>query len=166
EVPLGVASGPAVGVMTLDPTSCCVLNNGNGAWAFEALARQLAAALWMDISSSPRQYNYLLHVEDYPIPACNDLFIPFRSVELASDKRLLAEVFSKSGVPTPKPWLVETAEEALAILRTHPGVEWCLKYPLGCGASGHRLLSADLAIHPDWPRPYVVQEFIPLHRPA
>jgi hypothetical protein len=32
------------------------------------------------------------------------LFIPFRSLQLAADKRLLADRFAASGVPVPLTW--------------------------------------------------------------
>jgi hypothetical protein len=43
--------------------------------------------------------------------------------------------------------------------------EWCLKYPTVCGASGHRMVSAQDAEPRNWPRPFVVQEFIRMDRP-
>ncbi len=144
----------------IDSSSACILNNGFGAWAFEELANQLADTLWVEVSPFPRQYNYLLHVEDYEISQCQRLFIPFRSIELASDKRLLAEVFSKNQVPPPKTFLVETLQEIQTIIQSHPDKEWCLKYPLGCGASGHRLLTGDTPLPQNWPTPYIVQEFL------
>ncbi len=151
--------------MTLPATACCVLNNGAGAWAFETLARELSAALWVDVSDTPRQYNYLLLVEDYAPAACNDLFTPLRSIEIASDKRLLAQVFKEHDIPTPETHLVETLEEVQRLRRERPQRQWCLKYPTGCGAGGHRLITDDLTLPRDWPRPYLVQEFIALERP-
>jgi len=47
----------------MTPEACCVLNGGGGAWASDALARRLSAALWVDVAESPRSYNYLLQVE-------------------------------------------------------------------------------------------------------
>jgi len=55
---------------------CCVLNGGGGAWAFDALARRLSAALWVDVAESPRSYNYLLQVEGGDPERCGELFIP------------------------------------------------------------------------------------------
>ena len=46
-----------------------------------------------------------------------------------------------------------------------PDSEWCLKYPTSCGASGHRLISSSSTEPPNWPRPFIVQEFIRLKRP-
>lgn len=43
--------------------------------------------------------------------------------------------------------------------------QWCLKYPTGCGASGHRLVSKMSTEPPNWPRPFIVQEFIHLENP-
>jgi hypothetical protein len=141
------------------------LNNGHGAWAFEGLARRLSAALWVDVSNTPRHYNYLLHVEDYSPAACNQLFIPYRAVELATDKRLLARAFALDRVPTPETWLFDSLDEVWQLPRSRLDKQWCLKYPTGCGASGHRLLAQEFTLPGDWPRPYLVQEFVHLERP-
>jgi hypothetical protein len=151
--------------MTLATSSCCVLNSGNGAWAFEGLARQLAAALWVDVSAVPRQYNYLLFAEAAELPPNCNFFISLKAIELASDKRLLADVFSRDEVPTPETHLIDTLEEVHRFAASRAEKEWCVKYPLGCGASGHRLFTAALTLPHDWPRPYLVQEFIRLERP-
>ncbi|MGF1577868.1 MAG: RimK family alpha-L-glutamate ligase [Gemmataceae bacterium] len=149
----------------LSSSDCCILNNGPGAWAFEELARSLSSALWVDISATPRRYNYLLNLEDHPIPSRGELFIPYSSIILAADKRLLAERFFYHQVPIPRTWLVETVEEIDAIRKLNREVELCLKYPIGCGGSGHRLLTNDLTIPKRWPRPLLIQEFIRLERP-
>jgi hypothetical protein len=149
----------------MESAGCCILNSGGGAWAFEALARQLSAALWVDVSDTPRGYNYLLHRDGPVSEACRQLFIPFRSMQLASDKRLLAEVFVSRNVPTPTTYLIGTLVEAERLLADEPGREWCLKFPAGCGASGHRLLRPGMTLPRDWPLPLVVQEFIRLEQP-
>ena len=151
--------------MTLSPKDCCVLNSGNGAWAFEPLALQLSSSLGVDVSSQPRRFNYLLHVEDMDSPVGRGMFIPTEAVRLASDKRLLAAAFIEHGVPTPETHLLDTFEQVLRFVREHPESEWCLKYPTGCGASGHRLITEASAKPPNWPHPFVVQEFIRLERP-
>lgn len=149
----------------MEPSTCCVLNGGEGAWAFDGLAAQLADALWVDVAAAPRRFNYLLSWEGRePLPD-RALFIQLRSVELAADKRLLAAAFAEGGVPTPETLLLDSWQAVLSLLGRTPGREWCLKYPLGCGAAGHRLLAADLPAPRDWPLPYVVQEFIRLDRP-
>ncbi|RYD82930.1 MAG: hypothetical protein EOP84_08650, partial [Verrucomicrobiaceae bacterium] len=69
---------------------CCILNGASGSWAFEPLALRLSSVLGVDVAEQPRGFNYILHVGDTEIsPGC-DTFIPFRSIRLASDKRLLA----------------------------------------------------------------------------
>jgi hypothetical protein len=145
--------------------ACCIVNGGGGAWAFDALARQLSQALWVEVAESPRSYNYLLQIEDTDPEHCGELFIPFQAMRLAADKRLLAEAFAAAGVPTPETRLVSSLAEAERLRASQPGREWCLKYPLGCGASGHRLLTPGLTLPRDWPRPLVVLEFIRLERP-
>lgn len=144
--------------------SCGILNAGGAAWAFDALARRLSSALGVPVTATPRAFNYLLAVDDTP-EACGASFIPLAGVRLAADKRLLAEAFQRGGVPTPRTYLVDSLAEAEWIQAAEPAREWCLKYPTGCGAAGHRMLAPGLALPPGWPRPLVVQEFIRLDRP-
>lgn len=151
--------------MSLSPKECCVLNSGSGAWAFEPLALQLSSSLGVDVSGEPRRFNYLLHVEDRGSPVECDVFIPTEAVRLASDKRLLAAIFIEHVVPTPETHLRDNFEHVLRFVREHSGSEWCLKYPTSCGASGHRLITAASAEPPNWPRPFIVQEFIRMERP-
>lgn len=148
--------------MNLD--TCCILNGGGGAWAFAGLADQLSQALWLDVSATPRDVNYLLQADDLNLGACGELFIPYRAMQLAADKRLLAEAFAAAGVPTPETRLVGSLAEAEQVL-AETGREWCLKFPTGCGASGHRMLVGGMRLPADWPLPLVVQEFIRLDRP-
>lgn len=148
-------------VLTQD---CCILNAGNGAWAFEPLAQKLSSSLGIEVSITPRAFNYLLHIEDFGQPLVFPTFISVDSVRLASDKRLLTRVFSER-VPTPKTTLFDSFSEVLEFVRNHPESEWCLKYPTSCGGHGHRLLTRESAIPVNWPQPFVVQEFIRLERP-
>lgn len=144
------------------PADCCVLNGGDGAWAFDALAARLSRALWVDVSGTPRRYNYLLQT-DAPA-ACGNSFVPLGSIQLASDKRRLADVFTAAGVPIPETHLVGSPAEAERLLRDD-GREWCVKFPTGSGASGHRLLVPGMTLPRSWPLPLVVQEFIRLDHP-
>ena len=59
------------------------------------------------------------------------MFIPTKAIRLASDKRLLAQVFIEHGVPTPETRLLDTFADVLQFLRQHLQAEWCLKYPTG-----------------------------------
>jgi len=145
--------------------SCCIVNGGGGAWAFAALAEQLARALWIDVSATPRRYNYLLITDEFDASEFGELFIPYRSMQIAADKRLQTKVFAANAVPTPDTRLVDSLEEAERILRDSPDRDWCLKYPTGCGASGHRMLAPGMKLPKDWPMPLVVQEFVKLERP-
>src|SRR3954454_1555964 len=124
--------------MTTD--SCCILNAGAGAWAFAGLADWLSRALWLDVSKVPREFNYLLSADGLDSTACRS-FIPYRAIHLAADKRLLTTAFAAAGVPMPETRLVGSLAEAERVLAEDPGREWCLKFPTGCGASGHRRLS-------------------------
>jgi glutathione synthase/RimK-type ligase-like ATP-grasp enzyme len=142
-----------------------VLNSGSGAWGFEPLAAQLSSSLGIDVSEQPRRFNYLLHVEASGSSAGFDVFIPTEAVRLASDKRLLARVFTENCVPVPLTRLFDSFDDVLSFIRAHSSNEWCLKYPIGCGANGHKMITESSVESPNWPRPFVVQEFIRLERP-
>jgi len=150
--------------MTSRAFDCCILNSGNGAWAFDGLASQLSRSLAIPVKETPCDYNYVLFHDD-PAHVRGTWFIPHRAIVNASDKRLLAGLFTQHHVPTPATHLVENPEDLASFLMSKNGTQWCLKYPLASGAFGHRLLTADAKIPPDWPRPIIVQEFIPLERP-
>src|SRR5688572_15686236 len=127
----------------MDSHDCCILNAGGGSWAFAPLAEQLSRALWVDVAAVPRRFNYLLFADDAVARGRGEYFIPFASLELAADKRSLARVFAARSVPAPDTHLAESLDEARRIAATKPGTSWCLKFPTGCGASGHRLLTTD-----------------------
>lgn len=145
--------------------SCCILNGGAGAWAFAEFADWLGHALWLDVSTVPREYNYLLSADGLDLSACGGLFIPYQAMQLAADKRLLAAAFAAAGVSIPETRLVGSLAEAERVLAEDTGREWCLKFPTGCGASGHRRLVPGMALPRNWPLPLVVQEFIRLDPP-
>ncbi len=149
----------------MNTDSCCILLGGGGAWAFAGLADQLGRALWLDVSDVPREFNYLLLVDGLDPAGCEGLFIPYRAMQLAADKRLLAAAFAAAGVPTPRTFLVGSLAEAEQVLSAEPGREWCLKFPTGCGASGHRRLVSGMTLPSGWPLPLIVQEFIRLDSP-
>ncbi len=151
--------------MSISRKDCCVLNSGSGGWGFEPLALQLSSALGIEVASKPRRFNYLLHVEDTGQPVNFDVFIPLKAIRLASDKRLLATEFFRHCVPTPVTHVLENFDAVLRFVRERADSEWCLKYPTSCGASGHRLVTEGSAEPPNWPRPFIVQEFIRLERP-
>lgn len=144
---------------------CCVLNAGPGSWAFEPLAERLSCALGIPISAEPRSYNYVLSLESELDESRHASFIPLTAIRLAADKRLLATAFSEHHVPTPQTLLLDTFAEVSAYTATHRDSRWCLKYPTGCGGNGHRLLNPDDREPARWPRPFLLQEFIPLDRP-
>ncbi|MEO7714952.1 MAG: ATP-grasp domain-containing protein [Capsulimonas sp.] len=142
-----------------------ILNAGDGAWAFEEHAQRLSRILGAEIITKPREFNYVLSLEDEGLPEFAQSFIPLASLLLASDKRLLATAFQEHGVATPATILAEDAAEVMDIVRENGQCKWCLKWPIGCGGSGHRVIETAAAIPADWPRPYVVQEFIPMTSP-
>lgn len=87
---------------SIDPSDCCVLNGGSGAWAFAPLAEQLSHALGIPISEEPRRFNYLLQLESIDEELESRLFIPLSAIRGAADKRWIAEAFLQHSVPTPR----------------------------------------------------------------
>jgi glutathione synthase/RimK-type ligase-like ATP-grasp enzyme len=151
--------------MNSNLNDCCILNGGSGSWAFDTLAQQLSTALRVSISAQARRFNYLLQVDSLSDDFSQKVFIPISSIHLASDKRLIAETFQRHGVPTPHTVLSDTFGDVIDFVAQHPDIEWCLKFPTGCGANGHRLVNVSSSEPPNWPRPFVLQEFIRLERP-
>jgi glutathione synthase/RimK-type ligase-like ATP-grasp enzyme len=151
--------------MQISREDCCVLIRGNGGWAFEPLATKLGACLRIDISNSPRKFNYVLFAENSEDLTGIPSFIPLHAIQIASDKRLIAREFAKSDVPTPETLLFEDFEQTKDFVKANPAKSWCLKYPTGCGANGHRMIKPDDVAPVNWPRPFVVQEFIVLSKP-
>ena len=151
--------------MNLTRQDCCVLNSGSGAWAFEQFALNLSSALGIEVSENPRRFNYALHFEPDALGDQNSLFIPQDAIHIASDKRKLAAVFLKNGVSTPRTIMVDSFSEVLHFSSENSSQEWCLKFPTSCGANGHALIAELTDEPPDWPRPFVIQEFIRLASP-
>lgn len=147
------------------PNEVAILNAGAGAWAFEEHANRLSRVLGVEVRSQPSDFVYLLGWDGPEPPAGCELFIPYTAILVASDKRIQADLFARHGVVTPETRLLENADEVPALFATYPNREWVLKYPTGCGASGHRFLRAETRIPEDWPVPYVVQEFIRMPEP-
>lgn len=147
------------------PDEVAILNAGAGAWAFEEHAHRLSRVLGVEVRSQPADFVYFLGWDGPEPPQCCELFIPYAAILVASDKRLQAELFARHKVATPETHLLESANEVSSLLTSDPDREWVLKYPTGCGASGHRFLRAETRIPKDWPVPYVVQEFIQMPEP-
>jgi len=139
--------------------TAAILNQGAGSWAFEEHAARLADVLWLEVVSEPRDFNYILGWERAVKPS-GQFFISWESIQIASDKRLQAAAFTQSGLPIPETLLLESPEELRHILTCESHREWVLKYPLACGGSGHHFVTANSSIPDDWPRPFVLQEFI------
>ncbi len=151
-------------MMQKNVVSCAILNTGQGAWAFEEQGQRLAKIMQLEVHSSPAQYNYLLGWESTEPPS-GKMFIPYQSILLASDKRRMAEVFQKHGVAIPRTYLLDSLEDVQRVVDLEADSRWILKWPTGCGASGHRFIGADEPIPGEWPRPYLLQEFIDLENP-
>jgi glutathione synthase/RimK-type ligase-like ATP-grasp enzyme len=144
--------------------NAAILNTGEAAWVFEEHAQKLARAFGLEIVNTPAQCNYLLGWDE-PLAPPGRSFIPFESIQLASDKRLLAAIFEKEGVATPRTYLIESSDDVQKVLEKERNSQWVLKWPTGCGATGHRLIEQGQPIPLDWPKPFVLQEFIQLEVP-
>ncbi|VEP12754.1 conserved hypothetical protein [Hyella patelloides LEGE 07179] len=143
---------------------CVILNSGLGAWAFQELADNLANELNIKISETPGDYNYVLAWDKTLENFVDKSFIPFEGIKLASDKREQAKIFKDNNIPTPETHLLNNYQDVIKFIGNNFS-QWCLKYPVGCGASGHRIINNVADIPQDWLRPYVVQKFIYLDNP-
>ncbi|HYE18351.1 MAG TPA: hypothetical protein VEA69_07895 [Tepidisphaeraceae bacterium] len=142
-----------------------ILNRGAAAWAFEEVAGRLSRAWSIPVSDVEGEFNYVLGTdEDSPI-ASGRSFIPFGANRIASDKRLVASAFARAGVPSPITVLADSREAVDATIAAEPAREWCVKFPTGCGAGGHRTIASAADVPIDWPTPIVLQEFVRLAEP-
>ncbi len=141
-----------------------ILNQGQGAWAFSELAAQLAEALWVDVVDEPVEVNYVLFWDGRGEPPPS--FNPLPSIEIAADKRTQAELFDAASVPMPTTVLLDTEHEVSDFVSSHNDRRWVLKYPIGCGAAGHRIITPGMPFRDDWPTPFIVQQFVEMDDPA
>jgi glutathione synthase/RimK-type ligase-like ATP-grasp enzyme len=146
-------------------SSCAIVNAGGGAWAFEEHAHRLARALWLEVRETAVDYLYLLAWDGPEPPPCREMFIRYEAILAASDKRRLAELFERHSVAVPRTYVLESEAQVRRLAEREPDTEWVLKWPTGCGASGHRLLRSDVPIPRDWPQPYLLQEFVRMESP-
>lgn len=140
-----------------------ILNYGDAAWAFQELAESLANILEIKITDSPGDYNYVLCLNEADIEQIrNKTFIPIEAIKLAADKRLLAQKFVENGISIPTTHLLNSYQEVVNFITENQIEQWCLKYPIGCGASGHIIINNIKDIPQKWLKPYVLQRFIKL----
>ncbi len=144
---------------------CCIWNRGGGSWLFDEIALHLSRALGISVSTEPRLFNYLLGFESTQPRPKEQLFVPWDSIQLTLDKRSLARVFVDHSVPSPESHVLASLDGCRQLADSRPEKSWCLKFPTGCGGSGHRLLTQEMTLPDDWPRPFLLQEFIRLERP-
>jgi len=120
-------------------------------------------ALGVPLVETPAERNYLFAWDGNIAPA-GESFIPLSSIEVATDKRLIARAFEQEAVPCPTTLLLDETELE-AFLQRESSRRWLLKFPTGCGGTGHRFIEIGDQVPADWPRPLVVQEFISMNRP-
>ena len=146
-----------------------ILNEGENAWLFGDLAKNLSRVLEIEIVKSPSDINYVLswgneNWDKSRINSCRRMFIPHKSIKIASDKRILTRLFKKNKIPSPRTYLCERYEVD-SILEKQSKRVWCVKWPFGCGASGHKIIKTSADIKSSWPTPIILQEFISLEKP-
>lgn len=142
-----------------------ILCGGSSGWVFEALAEHLSQVLSVRVVQHPAKFNYVLAYDKPDEIKENAWFIPSDSIQIASDKRLVAQSFHTANVYSPKTLLCHDIETARQKIFQDTSRTWCLKYPTSTGATGHRIFDAGTSIPTDWPLPIVLQEFIKLERP-
>jgi len=146
--------------------TACILNTGQNAWAFESVAKKLATATGLPVQERPAEKNYLLGCDDLPKPnSGHEYFVDLASIQMATDKRLIAEAFDRETVPCPRTLIFDTLHEAKSFASQHGTCKWCLKFPSSCGGAGHRLIDDVQTLPRDWPTPLILQEFIELKEP-
>ncbi len=143
-----------------------ILNQSDSNWVFEDLAQMLSRSLWVDISETPGELNYILGTDSELIDSQIGSFIPWISIEIAADKREIEQKFKAFGVDRPKTFILASIQDVESILTTHTRDRWILKYPTGCGGMNHRLIEHISEIPEHWPQPFLVQEFIAAVQPA
>ncbi len=141
-----------------------ILNQGPAQWAFEEHANKLADALWLEVVEEPTDYNYVLGWSSDGPPA-GRMFISWQGIQAAADKRIQAKLYNEHQVPCPRSLLFADETSLRDFLRRESESEWVLKYPIACGATGHRLISNEAPIPADWPKPFLLQQFIRLENP-
>ncbi|AUX45144.1 uncharacterized protein SOCE26_066250 [Sorangium cellulosum] len=107
---------------------------------------------------------YLLAWDRDEPPPC-PLFIPYEAMRLCEDKRAQARVFQRARVSTPEWRLIGSEDELRAFAARERDRRWVLKWPLGCGGLGHRVLTPETRVTRLWPIPLLVQELIEMDDP-
>lgn len=137
-----------------------ILNRSDGKWAFSDLAEILSKTLWIDVSESEGDINYVLCIEPEKINSSLNSFISLNAIKTASDKRLIEQKFALHNVKRPKTFIIESLQEVESFLSEYDRHSWVLKYPIGCGGIHHRIVENVSQIPEQWESPYLLQKFI------
>ncbi len=148
-----------------DSPRAAILHRGPHRPAFGKLPERLARLTGWPIREEDAGLDlaYVLAWDGEP-PRCRT-FVPWDAIQLAHDKRAQARAFQSAGVPTPETHLLPDAAAVRELAARRGDRRWVLKWPLGCGGVGHRLLTPETPITRVWPAPHLVQELVELERP-
>jgi glutathione synthase/RimK-type ligase-like ATP-grasp enzyme len=152
-------------MLSSTPPSLGILNAGPPAWAFEDFARRMSSVLWLDVVREPPECFLMLGWDQEEAQPPGRSFVARHAIDIAGDKRLIAERFAAHGVPMPETRLLTTWAEIAHVIDADADETWVLKYPTASGGSGHRLLRRDALEPKAWPRPFVLQRFVRMPRP-
>lgn len=150
--------------MTETERAAAIVNSGPLDWAFSEFAARMAKVLWLDVVATPPDAFFLLAWEGEEPPSGRS-FIPFHAIQIAGDKRLMADRFIANDIPIPETRSIATWADVMEVVRASPTKSWVLKYPTASGGSGHRLLEHDATEPREWPTPFLLQRFVTMARP-
>ncbi|MEU6709619.1 hypothetical protein [Streptomyces wuyuanensis] len=147
-----------------------ILNQEPESVLFGNLPEQMSALTGWPVTTQDSNLDiaYLMGWAKRTPPRCRS-FVPYQALLTALDKRSQARAFALARVPVPETVLLHSEDELRHLLRAAPERRWALKWPLGCGGLGHRLVTTATDFGPLtalWPRPLVVQEYIATSEPV
>ncbi len=152
--------------MNRKPVHAAILHSGPWKNLFGDFPSYLSRVTGLPLVETPEGLDmaYVMGWPEHsPLPC--ESFIPLEAVYLAHDKRKQAAFFSTNGITTPETHLIFSEADALAFHRNRPDREWLLKWPTGCGGTGHQVLDDNTRITPFWKPPFLVQELIRMEVP-
>lgn len=144
-----------------------ILHQGSSRVVFGSFPETLSRITGLPIVDTEEglDWAYLLAWDAETPPRCRT-FIPWDGIQFAHDKRTQARAFTERGIAIPETHLLPDAASVRRFVADRPDKDWTLKWPLGCGGTGHQILTSDTPITRAWPAPHLVQEFLRLESPS